>query len=138
MVAVVSTLPRCLDPWDSCVSYLLPDCCATNIPRRGPGGCDAHTHARGLLVELVRRLGAAAVSLHYFERPFPAWGYHYNRTVVTAVVDAPRFGRVRVVPRQVVGRISGSGKLGISGSARPTWMSCGRFQDSASCGRTVL
>jgi hypothetical protein len=42
------------------------------------------------------------------------------------------------VPRQVVGRISGSGKLGTRGSARPTWTSWGQFQDRASCGRTVL
>ncbi len=42
------------------------------------------------------------------------------------------------VPRQVVGRFSGSGKLGISGSAMPRWTSWGRFQARASWGRTVL
>ncbi len=86
---------RCVDPWDWCVSYLLPSSCVTNIPGRGPG-CGAHDHARGLLVELVRRLDASAVSLHYFERTYPIWGFDDCRTVVTAVVDAPRFGRVRV------------------------------------------
>ena len=40
-------------------------------------------------------------------------------------------------PRRVVGRISGWGKVGIAGSARPECTSAGRFQDSASCGRTV-
>lgn len=42
------------------------------------------------------------------------------------------------VPRQVVGRFSVSGKLGIQGSTRPRWTSAGRFQAMASCGRTVL
>jgi transposase-like protein len=43
-----------------------------------------------------------------------------------------------LVPRQAAGRFSASGKLGISGSARPRWTSLGRFQASASWGRTVL
>jgi len=42
------------------------------------------------------------------------------------------------VPRQADGRFSGSGKLGIAGSARPRWTSMGRFQDRFSWGRTVL
>ena len=42
------------------------------------------------------------------------------------------------VPRQAVGRISGLGKLGTRGSARPRWTSWGRFQAMASWGRTVL
>jgi hypothetical protein len=42
------------------------------------------------------------------------------------------------VPRQAAGRSSVSGKLAISGSARPRWTSLGRFQASASCGRTVF
>jgi len=36
------------------------------------------------------------------------------------------------VRRQAAGRSSVSGKLGISGSARPRWTSLGRFQASAS------
>lgn len=42
------------------------------------------------------------------------------------------------VPRQGVGRISWSGKLGVSGRAWPRWTSRGRFQARASCGRIVL
>ena len=42
------------------------------------------------------------------------------------------------VPRQVVGRDVGCGKLGTRGSAAPMWTSWGRFQARASCGRTVL
>lgn len=42
------------------------------------------------------------------------------------------------VPRQAVGRIVGSGKLGTRGSASPVWTSTGRFQDRASCGLMVL
>lgn len=42
------------------------------------------------------------------------------------------------VPRQELGRILGSGKVGVAGSARAWWTSAGRFQDSASCGLTVL
>lgn len=47
-------------------------------------------------------------------------------------------GAGKSVPRQVVGRFSVSGKLGIIGSTRPRWTSAGRFQAMASCGRTVL
>ena len=42
------------------------------------------------------------------------------------------------VPRQVVGRFRGCGKLGVRGSAVPMWTSWGRFQEMASWGRTVL
>src|SRR5690606_5614584 len=42
------------------------------------------------------------------------------------------------VPRQAAGRFWVSGKLGVSGSARPRCTSRGRFQAIASCGRTVL
>ena len=41
-------------------------------------------------------------------------------------------------PRQVVGRVRAISKLGMVGSAMPRWTSRGRFQASASCGRTVL
>ena len=44
----------------------------------------------------------------------------------------------RLVPRQVVGRISSISKLGMVGSARPMCTSIGRFQAIASCGRTSL
>ncbi|QOK24265.1 IS110 family transposase [Janibacter indicus] len=42
------------------------------------------------------------------------------------------------VPCQGSGRVSPSGKLGVPGSARPRCTSRGRFQESASWGRTVL
>ncbi len=42
------------------------------------------------------------------------------------------------VPCQVLGRFSGSGKLGVPGSDRRRCTSRGRFQDRASCGRTAL
>lgn len=54
---------------------------------------------------------------------------------------ATRYAKVYVaarVPCQVLGRFSGSGKLGEQGSAWRRCTSRGRFQDSASCGRTVL
>src|SRR5699024_9516507 len=61
---------------------------------------------------------------------------------VVVGVDGARIsgGAVGVdhVPRQVVGRISGSGKLGTVGSASPRWTCDGRFQASASWGRMVL
>ena len=88
-------LPRCFDYCDWSRSYLLPGGVATNIPRRGPGP-GAHDHARGLLVELVLRLGATPVSLHYSETAQPRWAYDYSRTAVTAVLDAPGHGPVRV------------------------------------------
>src|SRR5699024_5131122 len=47
-------------------------------------------------------------------------------------------GAEHLVPRQVVGRISGSGQLGTVGSASPRWTCDGRFQASASWGRMVL
>ena len=58
-----------------------------------------------------------------------ALGEHHN---------PPFFSSSPTVPRQAAGRSSVSGKLGISGSAKPRWTSLGRFQASASCGRTVL
>lgn len=54
---------------------------------------------------------------------------------------ATRYAKVYVaarVPCQVLGRFSGSGKLGVPGSARRRCTSRGRFQDRASCGRTAL
>lgn len=86
--------PQCFHYWDWSVSYLLPDECVTNIPRRGPG-LGAHNSARGFLVELVRRLQAEPLLLHYTEHARPAWRPDYQRVLVTAVVDSPRFGRVR-------------------------------------------
>src|SRR5690625_214496 len=50
----------------------------------------------------------------------------------------PLTRKTLAVPRQVVGRISGSGKLGTVGSASPRWTCDGRFQASASWGRMVL
>ena len=52
--------------------------------------------------------------------------------------DRQRVTVAAAVPCQAGGRVSGSGKLGVAGSARARWTSRGRFQDSASCGRTLL
>ena len=72
----------------------------------------------------------------------PAWARRQIPDDLLAVAEAQPSG-VRLVfrtsvPRQVVGRFSGSGKLGTSGSAAPVWTSWGRFQARASWGRTVL
>lgn len=77
----------------------------------------------------------------------PPAAARWSATMVREMLRNPRHagmvsygGRHRVdpVPRQVTGRFSGSGKLGTRGSAAPVWTSWGRFQASASWGRTVL
>src|SRR5690625_3399386 len=72
---------------------------------------------------------------------FPEWLLERRKraesALITVVADCYLAG-VSTVPRQVVGRISGSGKLGTVGSASPRWTCDGRFQASASWGRMVL
>jgi YD repeat-containing protein len=60
---------------------------------------------------------------------------YYTNDLVASV---SRTGTGAAVPCQEIGRVSGSGKVGIVGLARPWWTSWGRFQASASCGRIVL
>ena len=60
------------------------------------------------------------------------YGTYYADDMTLTFANSP------TVPRQAAGRSLVSGKLAISGSARPRWTSLGRFQASASCGRTVL
>lgn len=60
--------PRWITPYDASRSYVLYDDVECNIPRWGAlGEYGAWDWARGHLVELHRRLGGTAVSLHYRE-----------------------------------------------------------------------
>ena len=67
-----------------------------------------------------------------------AWLQSLDDTKRLAPSTRYRYERDLRVPRQAAGRFWVSGKLGVSGSARPRWTSRGRFQAIASCGRTVL
>jgi hypothetical protein len=63
-----STRPRWITPHDASRCYVLYDDVECNIPRWGSlGEYGAWDWARGLVVELHRRLGGTPVSLHYHE-----------------------------------------------------------------------
>src|SRR3712207_3663556 len=100
--------------------------------------------SREVLAELVVELGPrwqARQDARLADRPrrrAVGAGARYRLVFVDRLLASPVQLRHGVVPRQAAGRSSVSGKLGISGSARPRWISRGGFQASASCGRTVL
>ena len=81
-------------------------------------------------------------SLPAAQAELDAWVARYNaerpHQALQMATPAARFARRGAVLRQGVGRISWSGKLGVSGRAWPRWTSRGRFQARASCGRIVL
>lgn len=98
-LASPSEPPRMFGPHDYLRSYVLPDEVASNIPRRGSvGEFGAWNHARGVLVEVSRRLRATPLSLHYLELETP------DRlpvgTDVTAVVEDHTRQRLSVVSRR--------------------------------------
>ena len=107
-------------------------------------GCGELSAAKllGESAGITRFHSEAAFARHAGIAPIPVWSGN-----TTGRVRMTRSGnrqlncaihRIAIVPRQEVGRFSGSRKLGTAGSARPRWTSWGRFQARCSCGRTVL
>ncbi|GAB3289123.1 hypothetical protein [Parasphingorhabdus pacifica] len=73
MFASLPVSPRMFGPHDYRRSYVLPDEVDSNIPRRGSvGEYGAWNHARGVLVEISRRLRAVPLALDYRELEAPA------------------------------------------------------------------
>ncbi len=99
MLASPLESPRMFGLRDYLRSYVLPDEVESNVPRRGSiGEFGAWNHARGVLVEVTRRLHAIPLSLHYIELETP------DRlpvgTEVTAVVEDNTRRRITVVSRR--------------------------------------
>ena len=87
---------------------------------------------------IVIRSGSAILYSEFGEQPVKVGDAVLLGANVLCGSEPEGYVTVTTVPRQVVGRISGSGKLGTVGSASPRWTCDGRFQASASWGRMVL